>query len=109
MADYIWCHGPSCHTYMTQDRVRGSKGHKVIRTKKIAQRSTYIQNSVWSHFCSQGCWTDFMNEHWSRAIALGPRTECLETPINDLQKTRHTTSWGRDWYDTKIEVDNSRG
>ena len=109
MADYIWCHGPSCHTYTTQDRVRGSKGHKVIRTRKIAQRSTYIQNSVWSDFCSQGCWNDFMREYWQRAIALGPRPNALETPIKDPTKEQHEGWRGTIFYRTKIEkkeVDN---
>ena len=32
---YYWCHGPSCHTKETQDRIRGSKGNKVLRTKKM--------------------------------------------------------------------------
>ena len=51
---------------------------------------------------------DFVSKHTQAMINIAPRTECLETPINDPQKTRHTTSWGRDWYDTKIEVDESR-
>ena len=33
MSNFNWCHGPSCHTYETQDRIRGIKGHKVLRTK----------------------------------------------------------------------------
>ena len=32
---HVWCHGPNCHTYSTQDRVRGSKGSKVLRTRKV--------------------------------------------------------------------------
>jgi hypothetical protein len=23
MSEYVWCHGPSCHTQHTQDRIRG--------------------------------------------------------------------------------------
>ena len=38
MSDFNWCHGPECHTYVTTDRVRGSKGHKVLRTKKVTNR-----------------------------------------------------------------------
>ena len=81
MSDYRWCHGPRCHKSHTQDRIRGVKGSKVLRTRKIAQNN-WNSTTQWSHFCSQGCWTDFMNKHWSRAIALGPRPECLETPID---------------------------
>ena len=35
MSNYNWCHGPRCHTYTTQDRVRGNKGNKVLKTRKI--------------------------------------------------------------------------
>ena len=35
MSDYNWCHGPDCHKHRTQDRIRGVKGSKVLRTRKI--------------------------------------------------------------------------
>ena len=36
MADeYVYCHGTECHKKHTQDRIRGVKGSKVLRTKKI--------------------------------------------------------------------------
>ena len=37
MSEYKWCHGPKCHTYKTQDRVRGTKGSKVLRTRKLKE------------------------------------------------------------------------
>ena len=107
MSDYNWCHGPSCHTNKTQDRIRGVKGSKVLRTRKISQSSHYIRNSVWSHFCSQGCWNDFMHKHWEEFIRLHPRTEALETPINVTKEVHESTYWGRQ-INTKIEVDNTR-
>ena len=106
---YNWCHGPNCHKSHTLDRVRGGKGNKVLRTRKIRE-TNWNKDTVWSHFCSQGCWTDFMNKHWSRAIALGPRTDCLETPIEDPKKTTHTTSYGYNYTNTEIvekQVDNN--
>ena len=107
MSEFNWCHGPQCHTKHTVDRVRGVKGSKVLRTRKI-KINQWNRNTPWSLYCSQGCYNDFFHEHVNEIIAIAPRTECLETPINDPQKTRHTTSWGRDWYDTKIEVDETR-
>ena len=103
---YNWCHGPECHEKVTTDRVRGTKGNKVLRTRKITETS-WNRNNVWSHFCSQGCWTDFMNKHWSSAIALGPRTEPLETPIDVVVETR--TDWRGNPYKQKLikEVDNT--
>ena len=107
MSEFNWCHGPQCHTKHTVDRVRGVKGSKVLRTRKIKENN-WNANTVWSHFCSQGCYTDFMNTHWAEQIRLHPRTECLETPIHDPERTKHESSYGYNWYDTKIEVDETR-
>ena len=108
MTDYNWCHGPKCHTHKTQDRIRGVKGSKVLRTRKIAQ-TKWNENNVWSVFCSQGCWNDFMHEHWEEFMALHPRTECLETPIEDPVKETIQSNWGNySWTKTRIKiVDNA--
>ena len=107
MSDYNWCHGPKCHTNHTQDRIRGVKGSKVLRTRKIAQ-TKWNESNQWSHFCSQGCWNDFAFEHWNEFIALHPRPEALETPIEDPKKTTHTNNYGYSWTTTEIkEVDNN--
>ena len=88
---YIWCHSPKCHTYKTQDRVRGTKGNKVLRTRKIKQetdRSWYSPDSIYNYFCSQHCIAEFWNANAQRVIALAPRTEPLETPIEDPVRER---------------------
>jgi len=101
MSDFNWCHGPSCHTNHTLDRVRGSKGNKVLRTRKINRNnSNYI--SMYSYFCSNGCYNDFANKYVEQIIRIAPRLEPLETPIEDLEKTKHTTSWGHTYYNTRI-------
>ena len=87
MTDFKWCHGPNCHTNKTVDRIRGSKGNKVLRTRKITTNQ-WNRNSVWSVFCSQGCYTDFFYKHWQQVIAIAPRTEPLETPIEVKQNKR---------------------
>ena len=92
MSDYNWCHGPECHKKHTVDRVRGVKGSKVLRTRKIPQNN-WNANNCWSNFCSQGCWNDFMHEHWNEFINLYPRTEALETPIEDPKKTTHNNGY----------------
>ena len=106
MTEYNWCHGPKCHKHHTQDRIRGVKGSKVLRTRKIAQ-TKWNENNVWSVFCSQGFWNEFMHEHWSEFINLYPRTECLETPIDVVVEDR--TDWTGNPYKTKVikEVDNN--
>ena len=103
--DYNWCHGPNCHTNKTQDRIRGVKGSKVLRTRKIANNK-WNANTIWSVFCSQGCYTDFFYKYWQEVIAIAPRTEALETPI-DVQVETHTDYFNNP-YKTKVikEVDS---
>ncbi len=112
--DYVYCHGTHCHTRHTQDRIRGVKGSKVLRTKKIKVQHWY--NKMYQYFCSQGCYDDFANANIQEIIAIAPRTEPLETPI-EVQRIKHpqTThnngsgySWTqRAWTETKIkECDN---
>ena len=88
MSDFNWCHGPYCHTNKTQDRVRGSKGHKVLRTRKIPI-NTWNREAIWRLFCSQGCLMEFVNKHDREMIALEPRFKPLETPIKDPERTEH--------------------
>jgi len=87
MADYHWCHGPYCHQSRTQDRVRGSKGSKVLRTRKIKQ-TAWNEKTFYKYFCSNGCYNDFANVHADRIVAIAPRNEALETPIDIETETR---------------------
>ena len=89
---YNWCHGPKCHTNRTQDRIRGNKGNKVLRTRKITT-TRWNEGNCWSVFCSQGSYTDFFYKYWQQVIAIAPRTEPLETPIEVKQVERQ----GRDY------------
>ena len=106
MSDHNWCHGPYCHTHETQDRIRGVKGSKVLRTRKI-KINTWNRETIWRLFCSQGCLMEFVNKHHREMIALEPRFEALETPINVSKETINDTYWGRS-VRTNIEVDNTR-
>ena len=106
MSDYNWCHGPKCHKSHTQDRIRGVKGSKVLRTRKIKQ-TQWNHNNQFSHFCSQGCWNDFAFTHWEEFINLHPRTEALETPIEVEVET--LTDWRGQPYQSKVikKIDNN--
>ena len=106
MSDFNWCHGPYCHQAHTVDRVRGVKGSKVLRTRKIPI-NTWNRETIWRLFCSQGCLMEFVNKHHREMIALEPRFEPLETPIKDPTKEHHSNSW-HSWTNTKIEVDETR-
>ena len=94
MSSHVWCHGPNCHKSRTQDRVRGSKGSKVLRTKKVKSHPhTREHASMWVYFCSNSCYNDFAHKHIERIVAIAPRTEPLETPIDDPVKTKHTSNY----------------
>ena len=112
MSNFVWCHGPGCHKSHTQDRIRGVKGSKVLRTKKIAQHTEgrwYNANNFYNYFCSNHCYNDFANEHIQQIVAIAPRTEALETPI-DVIKTQSTDWRGEPCIDTRIlTVDNHGG
>ena len=107
MSDHNWCHGPECHKQHTQDRVRGVKGSKVLRTRKI-KLNQWNKNHFFRFFCSNSCYDNFASKYIEQIIAIAPRTECLETPILDPERTKHESSYGYNWYNTKIEVDESR-
>ena len=105
MADFNWCHGPECHEKHTVDRVRGVKGSKVLRTRKVKM---FGQRNIWSFFCSMTCYNDFAKEYMAELLAIAPRNECLETPIEDPKKTRHENYYGHGWNQWDIKVDTSR-
>ena len=105
MTDFNWCHGPSCHTNHTVDRVRGVKGSKVLRTRKV---KIYQSNYWYNYFCSQRCYDDFANTYIEQVVAIAPRTEALETPIHDPLRKTTVTEYGYRYTNTKIEVDTSR-
>ena len=104
MSDFNWCHGPECHKKHTVDRVRGVKGSKVLRTRKVKM---FGQRNIWSFFCSMHCYNDFARTYMAELLAIAPRTEALETPIDVVVETRQ--DWRGNDYKTKVikEVDNN--
>ena len=109
MSDFNWCHGPECHKKHTVDRVRGVKGSKILRTRKIKLHN-YNRDNQWGYFCSNNCYNEFATKYIQQILAIAPRTECQETPILNPRKETVQSNWGNYTYtNTKIEVDNSRG
>ena len=109
MSQYNWCHNSQCHTYHTTDRIRGVKGKKVLRTRKIKIHDPlprWFQG--WeNYFCKMGCLMEFIRHNLTSIIAIAPVNQASETPI-DVQVIKHpeeTTSYGwtrRAWNETKI-------
>ena len=94
MSSHFWCHGPSWHTYSTQDRVRGTKGSKVLRTRKIKINDNGYPSGFYKYFCSNGCYNDFANKFAEQIVRIAPRNEPLETRIEDPKKETEQGHWG---------------
>ena len=63
MSELKLCQGPSCHTYTTKDRLKGTKGSKTYQTRR---RSSMYYGS--GNFCSLNCQNDWFNDFGDRAI-----------------------------------------
>ena len=63
MSDLTFCQGPVCHTYTTQDRLKGMKGSKTYQTRR---RSSMYYGS--GNFCSMNCYNDWAEEFIDRAV-----------------------------------------
>jgi len=68
MSEMKYCQGPLCHSYETQDRIRGPKGDKHYETRK-SRRFYYNSN-----FCSLGCQDDWFRKFGERAVDHFGRT-----------------------------------
>ena len=81
---------------------------KYSKTKKVAQTqwNSGERTSMYSYFCSQGCYNDFANTYVREVIALHPRTEALETPVS-IARVESTTYGGHKYLETRLfTVDN---
>ena len=115
MSDYNWCHNPDCHTYHTTDRIRGVKGSKVLRTRKIKVHEPLPQYyQGWeNHFCKVACFFNYVQKHINNIVAISPVLEPSETPI-DVQVVKHpemTTNYGwvrKAWTEKKIVEKNNQ-
>ena len=58
-----YCQGPLCHTYKTQDRLRGPKGAKFYQTRR---RSSFY--NLDGNACSMQCERDWFNKFGERAV-----------------------------------------
>ena len=107
MADFVWCHGPKCHTRATQDRVRGSKGSKVLRTRKIKINDNGWPSGFYKYFCSNSCYNNFADKYAEQIIRIAPRTEPLETPC-EVKKETHTDYYENPYTRTYVtKLDNA--
>ena len=79
------CQGPKCHTYETQDRLRGPKGAKVRQTRR---RSSFYYLS--GNACSMQCERDWFDKFGEQALNhFGKIKEpIIQTAENSWHKQR---------------------
>ena len=64
-----YCQGPDCHTYTTQDRLKGVKGSKTYQTRR---RSRFYYGN--NNFCDQRCLYDWVNKYIEQGLDHFGRT-----------------------------------
>ena len=69
MSNLKFCQGPDCHTYFTQDRVKGPKGNKTNQTRR--RSSMYYGNG---NFCDMRCQHDWFRTYGTQAVNYFGRT-----------------------------------
>ena len=61
MSELKLCQGTKCHTYHTQDRLKGTKGNKTYQTR----RRSYLH---YGEFCDNRCYNDWFKEYGTKAV-----------------------------------------
>ena len=95
MSNLKYCQGPDCHTYKTQDRLKGTKPNKTYQTRR---RSNFYYGR--GNFCDQGCMYDWVAQYIEQALDHYGRTT----------ETKHLTeenAWFKD-YDWRIDDEQNR-
>ena len=69
MSELKLCQGPDCHTYHTQDRLKGIKGSKTYQTRR---RSNFYYGN--HNFCDQRCLYDWINKYIEQGLDHFGRT-----------------------------------
>ena len=82
-----FCQGPECHTYTTQDRLKGPKGNKTYQTRR--RSNLYYGNN---NFCDQRCMYDWFEKYGTRAIDHFGRTTEVKH-LNENNAWQKTYDW----------------
>ena len=69
MSELKFCQGPDCHTYKTNDRLKGPKGNKTFQTRRRSQMYYGRGN-----FCDQRCLYDWVAQYIEQGLDHFGRT-----------------------------------
>jgi len=78
-----YCQGPKCHTYYTQDRLKGIKGSKTYQTRRRS-------NLNYGEFCDTRCQHDWFLKYGTIAINHFGR-------ITEVKHLREENAWQKTW------------
>ena len=78
-----YCQGPNCHTYNTQDRLKGMKGNKTFQTRRRS-------GLLFDEFCDMRCYNDWFHKFGTQAV----------NHFGRLKEVKHLTednAWVKDY------------
>ena len=87
-----YCQGPDCHTYHTQDRLKGMKGSKTYQTRRRSRL-------VYGEFCDNRCYNAWFEKYGTQAV----------NHFGRLKEVKHLTeqnAWTKD-YEWRASADDS--
>ena len=88
------CQGPLCHTYHTQDRLKGPKDNKTYQTRR---RSNFYYGN--NNFCDQRCLYDWVAKYIEQGLDHFGRT-------TEPKHLTEENAWSKR-YDWRGNVDES--
>ena len=95
MSNLKFCQGPDCHTYKTQDRLKGPKDNKTYQTRRRS-RMYYGRGN----FCDQQCMYDWVAQYIEQALDHYGRT-------TEAKHLTEENAWIKD-YDWRVDDDQNR-
>jgi len=80
-----FCQGPDCHTYKTNDRLKGSKDNKTYQTRR---RSHFYYGR--GNFCDRRCMEDWVAQYIEQGLDHFGRT-------TEPKHLTEENAWIKDW------------
>ena len=95
MSDLKYCQNPDCHTYKTNDRLKGSKDNKTYQTRR---RSHFYYGR--GNFCDQQCLYDWVAQYIEQGLDRFGRT-------TEAKHLTEENAWVKD-YDWRVDDEQNR-
>ena len=93
MSNLKFCQGPDCHTYHTQDRLKGTKENKTYQTRRRSNLNYFDE------FCDRRCFEDWFRKYATQAVDHFGR-------LNEAKHLTEENAWTKT-YDWRASSDES--